>query len=339
MTEKERYEKIDLPFYREEVRPFLPEKILDFHTHIWTKDHWIEIPWEKDLPGRKYMVVEEENKVEDLLKDGEMIFPGLEYNAVCFSFPSPSIDLKKTNAYVAEACKERKNLFPLLLIGKDTTPEDEITEAVEKLGFKGFKVLTPWYGDDYGSITVKDMIGPREMEIADEYNLVVLLHVPRADRLADPEVQRDVMEYATKYPNAKLVLAHCGRCYLPEQILKAIRFLRELENIYLDTSMVMEPQVFQIILENLNPRRLLFGTDLPIARMRGRRVYVMNHWVDIVLEGYPESAYRVSLKGISAVFMVWEIVLALKRAAAAVGLDKEKFQQIFYENGMNLLRK
>lgn len=40
--------------------------------------------------------------------------------------------------------------------------------------------------------------------------------------------------------------------------------------------------------------RLLFATDFPMAAMRARRVWVMDHWVDVVLPGYPASAYRVS---------------------------------------------
>lgn len=37
MTEQERYEKIDLPFYRGEVRPVLPPTVLDFHAHVWSR--------------------------------------------------------------------------------------------------------------------------------------------------------------------------------------------------------------------------------------------------------------------------------------------------------------
>lgn len=337
MPDKEIITKTDILFYKSEIYPILPEIVLDFHTHIWREDVWKEIPWEAGVKGGKYMVIEKENPVEKLMADGEMMFPGLIYNAVCFSLPMPSINMELANRYVGGACKNRTNLFPLMLIGKDKIPQDKIIISIFEGGFWGYKVMTPWYGDDYGMISIKDMIGPREMEIADKYGLVVLFHVPRAERLADPEVQEDLREYATRYHNAKIVLAHCGRSYLPEQILKAIRFLKEVENIYLDTAMVMEPQVLQIIFENIDYRRVLFGTDLPIARMKGRRVYVMNHWVDLVLPGYPESAYRVSAYNIDATFMTWEIVLAIKRACQAAGLSSSQLKEIFYDNGMRVL--
>jgi len=224
-----------------------------------------------------------------------------------------------------------------MLIGRDTVSQEEIVRYIKTGGFFGYKVIIPWYGDDYGMVRVKDMIGPKEMEIADEFGLIVLLHVPRSDRLADPTVQEDIEEFANSYPNAKIVLAHCGRCYLPEQIMKAIDFLKGLNNVYLDTAMVMEPQVLQIIFENIGYKRVLFGTDLPIARMKGRRVYLMNHWVDVILPGYPESAYRVVAPNISATFMSWEIILAIKRAGEAAGLSLQQLGEVFYENGMNLL--
>ena len=71
--------------------------------------------------------------------------------------------------------------------------------------------------------------------------------------------------------------------------------------------------------------------------MRGRRVYVLDHWVDLVLKGYFDSAYRVGSNNMQATFMVYEIILAVRRAAERVGLPQEKIHNIFYNNGMSLI--
>jgi len=152
------------------------------------------------------------------------------------------------------------------------------------------------------------------------------------------EVQRGVRRYGTEYPGANIVLAHCGRCYHPDRMKAAIASVADLENVYFDTSMVMDPLVLQTVFEHVDSRRVLFGTDLPVAAMRGRRVYVMDHWVDVVLEGYPRSAYRVASDNIRATFMAWEIVLAIRRAAEMAGLSDQQMKAVFYENGMALLR-
>lgn len=103
--------------------------------------------------------------------------------------------------------------------------------------------------------------------------------------------------------------------------------------------MVMDPVALRIAIGEIGPGRLLFGTDFPVAAMRGRRVRVRvwDHWVDVVLLGYPESAYRVAGEGYRAGFMAWEIVLAIRWAAELSGISDIERDGIFYSNGRGLL--
>jgi len=336
MNEERHYQQIDLPFYRNEIKPLLPEQILDFHAHIWSKQHWKAVPSEDNSKGGKYMVVETEYIKEELERDVNRILPDNSYSAVCFGMPTPAADIDKTNLYAAEAGKEEW-IYPLMIAGKDLAPQEKIEEELKINGFYGYKVLLNWFGDDYGNVTVEDMLSPVEMELAEKYRLVVLLHVPRSGRLADPEIQQGVKNLSRDYPNAQIVLAHCGRCYLPDQMKRAIKSIRDLDNVYMDTSMVMDPVALQMVLEEIDSSRVLFATDFPVPAMRGRRVYVMDHWVDLVLPGTAESAFRVQSENFRATFMVYEIVLAIRRAAERVKLPEEKLTAIFHHNGMEVL--
>ncbi len=337
INEKQHYDSVDMPFYYSRIFPFLPKNILDFHTHIWVRDHWKVLPWETDAKGGNYMVVEPDHSIEQLISRAGYLFPEKNYNAVCFGLPTPAADIAKSNAYAARA-KNRKGFYPLLLAGRGLTSSEELNRVISEEGFYGYKVFLPWQGNDYGKLTVEELISPLEMEIAEKNRLVVLLHVPRAGRLADPVIGRGVRAYALDYPNASIVLAHCGRCYHPDEMRRAVNSIKDLENVYLDTSMVMEPEVFHTIFSEINSSRVLFGTDFPVAKMRGRRVYVMDHWIDLVLEGYPPGEYRVSGSNFSATFMAYEIITAILRAAKNSGLSKEKTGAIFYDNGMKLLQ-
>jgi len=167
----------------------------------------------------------------------------------------------------------------------------------------------------------------------------VLLHVPRAGRLADPQVQAGVRRLAGDCPAARIVLAHCGRCYLPDEMNRAISSIRDLDNVHMDTSMVMDPVALQMVLEEIDSSRVLFATDFPVPAMRGRRVYVMDHWVDLVLPGNPESGFRVQSDNFRATFMVYEIVLAIRRAAERVRLPQQRLTAIFFENGIDVLNR
>ncbi len=55
------------------------------------------------------------------------------------------------------------------------------------------------------------------------------------------------------------------------------------------------------------------------------------------MEGYPPSDYRVSTNGIRATYMVYEIILAIRRATDRSGLKDEEIMGIFYRNGMTVL--
>lgn len=329
----------DNRYYRQEIAPSLPPAVLDFHAHTWSADTWKAKPWETDTSGGQYMVTDSYYPPEQLLRDGRACFPDRDYQAVCFGYPTPAVDWAADTAYVASAARAHHGLWPLMLAGPALgVTRDRYAQALDDGGFYGFKVFLNWYGDDYGNVRVEDMVGPVERALANARRLIVLLHVPRRGRLADPEIQAGVRRLAADCQEAKIVLAHCGRCYLPGEMQAAIGCLRGLDNVWMDTSMVMDPVVLQIALHEIGPGRLLFATDFPVAAMRGRRVRVMDHWVDVVQPGYPPSAYRVAGDTFTAGYMAWEIVLAIRWACELAGISATAREGIFYENGMALLR-
>jgi predicted TIM-barrel fold metal-dependent hydrolase len=328
---------VDLPFYRAEIRPVLPPTVLDFHAHVWSRSHWRQVP-AGGSPDGKYMVVETEYPVERLAADARRIFPDNGYRAVGFGLPTPQADIELTNRYLAEAASSSW-LHPLMLAGKGLASPEELERALATRAYRGYKVFLNWLGDDYGQRTIEDMLSPVEMGPAERLRLIVLLHVPRAGRLADPVIQEGVRALAQGYPRAQLVLAHCGRCYLPDEMSRAVGCLKGLDNVWLDTAMVMDPTVLQIVMEELGPARLLFATDFPVPAMRGRRVYALDHWVDLVLPGPEPSAYRVITPDIRASFMAYEIVQAIRRAAQRAGISTEELEAIFHDNGARLLER
>ena len=328
----------DLSFYKERLAPFLPPAVLDFHAHTWRKSDWHAVPWETGAKGGKYMVAAEEYPVERLIADGRASFPDREYRAVCFGYPTPAADNVKDTAYVAGAARKR-GMYPLMIAGKSLkVPGEVLRQRLDEGRFLGFKVYLPWYGDDYVNTSVEDLISANEMDVAQDLGLIVLLHVPRSGRLADPEIQEGVRRLSRGWPGAKIVLAHCGRCYLPSEMEKAIGSVKKLSNVYLDTSMVMDESVLRMVFDEIDSTRILFATDFPVAAMVGRRVRLANHWVDIVQGDYPASAYRVLAQGIGATSMAVEIALAVLTAGRAAGLKDEKVRHVFFENGMKVLR-
>lgn len=338
----------DREFYQSTIRPLLPAKILDFHTHLWQADHWLGTETGSASSGldsasvtgvaaSKYMSTHIDYGVEKMQECVAQIFPDLEYHAVVFGQPTPTADNDRTNAYASDAA-EIGNYYPLMIPLPGKRAAGELREDVAAGGFYGFKVFLNWTGNDYADVAVEDMITDVEMSVANDLGLVVLLHVPGALRLAANGVQESIKKYSMSYPNAKIVLAHCGRCYDQDSMAKSMRFLKGLDNVYMDSSMVMDPGVIKMVFDAIGPGRLLFGTDFPVAVMKGRRVHVMDHWVDIVAKGYPASEYRVPSDNMSATYMAYEIILAIIRGARLAGLSKAEAAGVFFKNGIELIR-
>jgi predicted TIM-barrel fold metal-dependent hydrolase len=326
------------PLYKERIAPHLPPVILDFHAHTWRKSDWHAVPWKSGAAGGTYMVADEDYPVQRLIQDGRASFPDREYRAVCFGYPTPSADNEKDTRYVA-AAGGRRGMYPLMIAGAPLKlPAELIRQRLLDGKFLGFKVYLPWHGDAYGDMRVQDMLSANEMDIAQDLGLVVLLHVPRSGRLADPDVQAGVRWLSEGWPRARIVLAHCGRCYLPAEMERAIGSVRDLSNVCLDTSMVMDETVLRMVFDGIDSSRVLFATDFPVAAMKGRRVRVMDHWVDVVTGEAPASAYRVPAEGIGAMYMSQEIALAVVTAGRAAGLAEKSLRDVFFENGMRLLR-
>jgi predicted TIM-barrel fold metal-dependent hydrolase len=332
------YNTVDLPVYYNELEEYLPETVLDFHTHVWLKEHFRVVPWAGGVPGGSYMIVAMDYGFEALQADGKRFFPTRKYEAVCFGYPAPTGNIEASNAYVSHG-GGHPGLYPLMVQRNDSTPSETIREQLQAGAFFGYKVATPWQGDDYGDVTVEDMLGEAAMEVANEQQLVVLLHLPRSGRMADPVNIKGLQRLSKDYPQAQIVLAHCGRCYCPGLMQKGIGALKDLENLYFDVSMVQDPVVLQILFDHVPSARVFYATDLPVAAMRGRRVCVNDHWVDVVREPSQGSAFRISSESLNATFMAYEIARAVRDAALLVGLSRQELRSIFYDNGMALLSR
>ena len=330
------YREYDQRYYEQFLSDALPPIVLDFHAHAWQREDFRLLPWQTDVVGGRYFVVDTDYPVKRLMDDGALLFPGRRFQAVCFGYPTPAADLAVTNAHLA--CLSDPDCHPLMVMGKDGRDEAAIRGEVVGGGFWGYKVLLPWYGNDYGDVSVHDMLSEAALSVADEMRLVVMLHVPGSERLAHPRTQAEVREIAQRYPDAQFVLANCGRCFLPRQMMRAIDGVKDLENVYLDTSGVMDPSVLAVVLQKMDSRRLLFATDLPVAMMRGCRVSVATHWVDLVLdEGHAPSKYRVAGDNFEATFMGYEMASAVLIASTLAGLTGEATRDIFYANGRAVL--
>jgi ribosomal protein S18 acetylase RimI-like enzyme len=115
---------------------------------------------------------------------------------------------------------------------------------------------------------------------------------------------------------------------------------------YFDISANTNSTVFKQLIETVGPDRILFGSDLPILRMRMRRICEGGIYVNLVPKGlYGDVSGDKNMREVDEVeskkltFFLYEEILAFLEAAEKTGLTKKDIEKVFYTNAVNLIEK
>ncbi len=329
----EYYEEVDLPIYEGELRDFLPDHILDMHIHVWLENH-IK-PDSEMRPEEIARSVADNYSFEDAFKSFETLFPGKRVEGLFMGLPIRDIDFEIANDYVAEGIEKWDiygHLMPPVEAGKE-----ELRDKIESGGFVGFKPYRDFVsGKDREEVGIFDFVTSAQLEIAQEKGLIITLHIPRQGRLADSDNIEEISAIAQDYPNVNIILAHIGRAYCPENIGEGLRQLKKFDNIFYDLAMVNNEEVIEILLREVGPEKVMFGTDLPVAQVRGKMICINSQRQFVTREPYFWSLHNPETK-IKCTYFAYEIVRALKKASERVGLSEREIELIFYGNGKKLL--
>jgi hypothetical protein len=335
--------EVDREFYRDHLAGFLPARILDIHTHVWRKEFFQQGD-ELTRGARWPALVAKDNPIDDLLETYDLMFPDQIVTPLVFGSPRRGIDLDQTNGYISQVACEHD--LPSLLV---SSPEWTAQELVQKVMDGGFLGLKPYLNFApahiaSGDITIYDFLPHAHLEAANDGGWLVMLHIPRKDRLRDPFNLEAMLEIERRYPHARVIIAHIGRAYCPEDVGDAFEVLSGTEHLLFDFSAHTNAWVMEGLIRAVGPKRILFGSDMPILRMRMRRICEGGRYVNLVPPGLygdvsddpnmrevsPEEGERLS-------FFMYEELLAFRRAAEAVGLDQDDIADVFYDNAAHLV--
>ena len=326
----------DKKIYREYLADFLPEFIIDVHTHIW-KENFV-----KSLEARGCVTwtnrVARECVFEDLAAVYTQVFPGKTVKPIIMG--NPAADLNETNAYAAECAK--KSGLPALFCTSYNTPETKIRQALASGGFAGIKPYlsnSPEYIPP-DEIRIFDFLPREHLKIADELQKAVMLHIPRPGRLKDPVNTAQLMEIDACYPNAKIIIAHIGRAYTEEDIGAAFEILRGSKNLLFDFSANTSDKAMIECIKAVGTKRVMFGSDMPITKMRMYRISENGLYKNVVPRGlYGDVSGDKNMKEsdeTDITFFIYEELKAFRRAAEYLHLTKSGLADIFYGNAAEL---
>lgn len=326
----------DKKVYEEELKDFLPENIVDSHTHVWrTEDDRKNRVLNPDYwPDR----VGGQCSIEDLEQTYFNMFPDKKVVPVIFGWPAQYLD--KGNLYVSKAGRE-KNYPTLFLTDYDMTPEF-LEEEVIKGGFQGLK---PYLDNCKTGVTgadadIFDFLPEKHLKVADKYGWKVVLHISKPDRLKNSTNIKQLMEIEQKYPNVKLIVAHIGRAYSPEDIGDAFETLKHTENMMFDFSANTLPLATEKCIEAVGTKRVLFGTDMPIAKMKMYRICENGNYVNVVPRGLygdlTNAAHMRETDEKEITNFTYEIIRGFKKTAEKLGLNKNNIADIMCNNAARI---
>ncbi len=335
--------EVDKKFYEERVREFLPEKIIDIHAHVWLDKFTVgkeAAPRRVRWPNR----VAVDNSIEDLLETYRLMLPGKQVTPFMFTTMLPRENLDAGNDYVSQC--EKKYNFPALIFSDPRWGAEELEQKIVTGNFVGAKAYLA-HSPDYipqAEVRIFDFFPHHQLEVHDRDGRIVMLHIPRNGRLKDPVNLAQMLEIEKRYPNLKLIIAHVGRAYCAEDVGNAFEVLAETENMMFDFSANTNAQVFEQLIKAVGPKRIMFGSDMPVLRMRMRRICENGVYINVVPKGlYGDVSGDKNMREVEGreaerlTFFLYEEINAFRRAAEATGLARSDIEDIFYNNAHRII--
>lgn len=335
---------VDREFYEKRLRDWLPDKIIDIHTHIWLK-RFNEKTGERKRTVSWPSMVAIENPAEHLVETYKLLFPGKSVMPLIFGTLVRAKYFDTANDYVSQA--SRYHGFPALLFSDPRWTASDLEKRIQQGGFLGVKsylTLSPAYLPE-SEIRIFDFFPYHQLEMLNRRGWVMMLHIPRDGRLRDPVNLAQMLEIEERYPDIRLIIAHVGRAYCPEDIGDAFQVLAKTKRMSFDISANTNKEAFQKLLETVGPKRVLFGSDLPILRMRTRRICEHGKYINLVPKGMygdvSADSHMREVEGEEAeklTFFMYEELDAFRRAAHEAGLNTDDIKDVFYNNARQLLQ-
>ena len=330
----------DKRIYEEQLKDFLPEKIIDVHAHVWLNNLRVEDPTAPQRTVTWTRVVALDNSIEDLQETYQLLFPGKQVSALFFA----NGEGDGNNQYNAQS--SAKTGWPALYFSHPSESGEEVERRIREGGFLGVKSylsLSPKYipGPE---IRIFDFFPKHQLQVLDRMGGIVMLHIPRNGRLKDPVNLAQIAQIKEEFPNIRLIVAHIGRAYVHEDIGNAFDTLDKYPDLMYDFCANCCDEAIEVCLRHAGAKHLMFGLDLPILRLRTHRIQENGTYINLVppgiygdLGGDPHMREVSPEEGEKITFFAYEELLAFKRVAEKLNLSRQDIEDVMYNNAFRLI--
>ena len=135
-----------------------------------------------------------------------------------------------------------------------------------------------------------------------------------------------------------------GRAYTKEDVGNAVELLDTNPEIIYDFSANCCDYAIREVIKHAGVKKVLFGSDMPILRMRTHRIEENGTYINLVPPGlYGDPNQDPHLREVTAeeaekiTFFMYEELLSFKRVAQELNLSRQDVEDIMYNNAHNLI--
>ena len=316
-----------LEFFERELASFVPERVIDAHLEIWPAG-WA-------AKGELYCLGDEPTDLASLREEFDVLGPGRLAGAILIPFSFSAEDLATVNTLSGELAAQGGPTYRTLLFVRPTDDPDWVREEGRRIGAVGLKGYYTFANvDDPPQADPPAYMPESLVQVAHEEKWLINMHLVKSLAVADPENRRWIRHYCTAYPDMRLVLSHAARAFQPAHNLAGLADLKDLPNLYFDTSVNCESFALEAVIRIMGHDRILYGSDFIASHRYGRSVAVGDSFIWLYdtspIWGEGPSEIEPTLVGL-------EHLRALKWACWSQGLSDSQVERIFFGNAAALL--
>jgi predicted TIM-barrel fold metal-dependent hydrolase len=326
----------DQRYFEEFLRGRLPEDIYDVHVHLNLPEHVRDVPRERILSDWA-LECAQVLTCDDAYRLADELFPGCRYRIAGFPWPIREADIKGNNDYLSGMQRAGK-VDPFMAV-RPEWDAGEVERTLLQGKFVGFKPYPDMVSGRKGAdIGIFDFFPRKQWELLERHRRAVMLHLPRKQRLADPQNIQELLEARQSFPQVTIIVAHLGRSFCPYYLDRGLSQLGSVEGLLFDLSGVMNPAVLDIAFDRIPPTNILFGSDMPIFLWHGRREWTEREYINLAREEFTWSRnHRSAEEERTYTFFLYEQLRNILDAMERQSLGDAQKRGVFGGNARRVL--
>lgn len=310
------------------LQAFIPDKIFDAHAHL----HKVEY-----MPmGNTIFNGFGTTDMERLLADQKKLYGARKFRGLIL--PTPSVlfnnnsDLRREmNVWMNEELYKAPDCVGAIYVMPGDTKED-IEAMIINPQIRGFKCYhqsaetngPTWLAE------VWQYLPEAAWQIADERGMSITIHMVLPLALADEKNMNYFKSMTSKYPHAKLILAHCARGFASWTTIETVRRMKNIPNLYYDMAAICDAATIFELIRQAGPNQVMWGSDYCIDRAHGKPVNAGSTFRWLYKHEIPENV------NFPVCMTVLESLFAFYQASLMLDLTKQEINQIFYGTGCQI---